>query len=269
MNSKRRTTPNLYLLYERSVQRAKEQVKFLDESFESETGKKAILLREDFCGTFWISTEWIKADPRHRAIALDLDAKPLNYGRKTHLKPLSAEQKSRLEIYKKNVLTPPKKKVDLICACNFSFFSLKTEALLFKYFKAAHDSLTTNGGLMLEMAGGAGFIETGIESKAIRSRELNFRYYWEQKSYDPITQEGHYAIHFKMKDGEKIQNAFQYDWRIWTIKEIKFLMKLAGFRRSVVYWEASDPSGEGTGEYVAMENGDNAHSWMCYVMGIK
>ena len=39
----------------------------------------------------------------------------------------------------------------------------------------------------------------------------------------------------------------------------------AGFKSSAVYWE-TEHKGEGTGEYIRSETGDNAYSWIAYVV---
>ena len=96
-----------------------------------------------------------------------------------------------------------------------------------------------------------------------------YTYYWHQKSFDPINHHGHYAIHFRSPDGVLHKDAFTYDWRVWTIPEVKELMLEAGFKRVAVYWESSDKNGDGTGEYLRTESGDNAYSWIALVVGIK
>ena len=92
-------------------------------------------------------------------------------------------------------------------------------------------------------------------------------YTWHQKSFDPITHDASYGIHFKFKDGKVMKDAFTYDWRLWTIPEVRDAMKEAGFPESCVYWE-TEHKGEGTGEYIRMENGDNAYAWVAYIVGM-
>ena len=115
-----------------------------------------------------------------------------------------------------------------------------------------------------------------------------FLYFWDQKSFDPITRRARYAIHFKIPpksgakskttqsktgakkaiqnvDGVDLKNAFTYDWRLWTIPELRDALADAGFKQNFVYWETSH-KGEGTGEYTRSESGDNAFSWITYIV---
>ena len=57
-------------------------------------------------------------------------------------------------------------------------------------------------------------------------------------------------IHFSFPDGSKIKKAFTYDWRLWTLPEIRELLLEAGFQRATVYWEGTnEETEEGDGEF--------------------
>ncbi|MEK7382149.1 MAG: class I SAM-dependent methyltransferase, partial [Elusimicrobiota bacterium] len=62
----------------------------------------------------------------------------------------------------------------------------------------------------------------------------------EQFGFDPVSGEARFAIHFKPKGRKKIKDVFRYDWRIWTLPEIRDLLAEAGFRKTHVYWEGND-----------------------------
>ena len=47
--------------------------------------------------------------------------------------------------------------------------------------------------------------------------EDDFSYFWDQDTYDPINNFAMFYIHFKRKGEKKIEKAFTYDWRMWTI----------------------------------------------------
>ena len=49
-----------YLLYQRAVQCVEAEIDFVDDTFTKLRGRKAVLLREDFCGTLHTSCEWIR-----------------------------------------------------------------------------------------------------------------------------------------------------------------------------------------------------------------
>ena len=52
---------------------------------------------------------------------------------------------------------------------------------------------------------------------------------WEQVSFDPLTNQCLNKIHFRMDDGKFIEDAFVYDWRLWSPAECCDLLKEVGF----------------------------------------
>lgn len=259
-----------YLYYENSVQTPEEHVKIFDQMFLDLRGKIAMSLKEDFCGTFMISCEWVKSHPKRNSVGVDLDPEPLAYGKKNAFRKLTSEEKSRVTLFKQDVCKPLKNKVDVIGAGNFSFYIFKEREQLRNYFKAALKSLNRDGIFVLEMAGGPGFIIKGREQHTYRVPEIGkYTYYWDQVSYDPVKHHGLYAIHFKDSKGEFHKNVFTYDWRVWTIPEVREIMIEAGFKDTAVYWEPVGRHKEGTGSFVRMESGDNAYAWIAFVVGIR
>jgi len=259
---------NKYELYERSVQTPEVHVEWYSNMYQDAYGKPAKDLREDFCGTFQMSCEWVKRHPENTALGIDLDTEPLSYGKKTHLSKLTPSQKKRVMLLPANVLVPTSPKRDLIIVGNFSFFIFKERSTLLEYFRSCLKSLRPKGAIILEMAGGPGMIATGKEQKTLKiGRKKKFTYIWEQKSFDPVHHDAEYAIHFKFPDGKKMLDAFTYDWRLWTIPEVRDLFIEAGFSKTRIYWE-TEHRGRGTGEYVPMEKGDNAFAWIAYVVAI-
>lgn len=256
-----------YRLYEKSVQSPEYHVRWFDEVFREIRNRNARLLREDFCGTFQLASNWVSLRPSNRAIGLDLDPETIEYGQARNLKKLTAKQRSRLDTRLQNVISVTKPGADMIVACNFSFFIFKTRPMLLKYFRSARKSLSKDGLFILELAGGPGMIESVRERKVFkRGGKWDFTYIWDQKSFDPITHDARYAIHFNLAGGRRINDAFTYDWRLWTIPEVKDALADAGFRDIRVYWE-TDHQGEGTGEYVLTRSADNAWAWIAYVIG--
>jgi len=264
------TLEEKYGIYEISVQDPEEHIRMFNFIHSEVVGRAPRILREDFCGTFWISTEWVKSNSANEAICLDLDSEPLAHGKVFHYKTLNSEQKKRIEILKQNVISVTMKKADIVAACNFSFYIFKERNTLVDYFRKALASLTPGGVFILEMAGGPGFIEKDKERRTVKSDKFGkFQYMWHQKSFNPITHDGLYSINFKFPDGSKVKDAFVYDWRVWTLPEIFDAMRDAGFVDPHVYWEEEDEEGEGTGEYVRTTEGDSSHSWITYAVGVK
>ena len=164
-------------------------------------------------------------------------------------------------------MTSPK--ADVILVGESSFYILQDRETLVRYFKSAKRSLAPGGMFLLEMAGGPGMTARMVERRTVRpEKEGKFVYVWDQKSFDPIQRNAKYSIHFQFPNGKKIRDAFTYDWRIWTIPEVRDALADAGFTKSVVYWETSH-KGEGTGEFLPAEEGDNAFSWIAYVVGLN
>jgi len=275
----KKTSPQIpvdlkYRLYENSVQAPEHDIELFNQMYEDQFKKAASIFREDFSGTFQLSCEWIKFDKRNEAIAVDLSSEVLEYGRKHNLKKLARDQQARLSTEQANVLTPPSRKVDIIAACNFSFYIFKKRQELIRYFKSCYKSFNRNGVLILEMAGGPGFIEAPFREqrsikfeKGPKKGKKWFTYYWQHKTYNPVNCEGLYAIHFRLADGTYFRDVFEYDWRVWSIPEVRECLIEAGFSDSVVYWDLDDDTREIS--YIKTEKPDNDHTWLAYVVGVK
>jgi hypothetical protein len=255
-------------LYELSVQNPGEDAKLyrrmaLQLRPEFATASE-VLMREDFCGTFALSCAWIRLSPRHRALALDLDAPTLEDGRARNLPSLSPEQKKRLTVLQRDVATVTRPRADLIIAGNFSFFYLKSREQAIRYLKHARQSLKPGGLHFLEVAGGPGFLKKMTSRRTITpARGKPFTYHWQQRGYDPVTSEAIYAIHFTLADGTRVRDAFTYDWRLWNIRELRDCMLEAGYRHAHVYWEKEvDPD-----DYELSEKGADDDVWIAYVAG--
>ena len=172
-------------------------------------------------------------DPRNIAIGLDLDPCRLLTG-KNHLSKQPSVRR-RVKPLRKTSVTSPK--ADVVAACNFSFCVFKKRADLIAYFKSVLRSLGRTGILVLEQSGGPGMIQKCKERTSHNEPGLGrFTYVWDQKAFDPITHDAKYAIHFRFPDGRKIENAFEYDWRLWSIPELREAMEEAGFGSTHVYW---------------------------------
>jgi hypothetical protein len=77
-------------------------------------------------------------------------------------------------------------------------------------------------------------------------------------------------IHFVFPDGSKMKDAFRYEWRLWSIPEIRELLVEAGFSKTVVYWEGTDEdSDEGDGDFQPTEIGDADAGWIAYISAEK
>lgn len=266
---KKRSTPvSKFKLYEASVQSPNWQVEYLPQFHTWLTGKAPTSMREDFCGTAKISCEWVKLSVKNRAVGLDLDSKTLAYAKKENVAALSPSEKKRVKLLKQDVLKPTTEKFDWIGAYNFSFYTFHNRKTLVKYFKAARQSLKAKGTLFLEISGGEGFKETLTESRTIKVPNYGtVKCVWQQHQFDPITHVNNYSIHFKLPDGSWINDAFQYHWRIWEIREVREALADAGFKQSVVLWENIEE--DDVDEFLPQENADNRKNWLAYIVAVK
>jgi hypothetical protein len=74
-----------------------------------------------------------------------------------------------------------------------------------------------------------------------------------------------FHIHFEFRDGGGIRRAFTYNWRQWTIAELREILVEAGFRHVDIYWELIDKkSGFGNSIFRRVEHSENAPGWIAF-----
>lgn len=251
-----------YDWYERSVQTPDTEVDFMRKWFKKFHGRWPLTLREDFCGTGAISCDWVKRHTDAVAYSIDLDPEPIEMGKKRHWSKLTPKARTRVKYVEGNVLEDQPFKVDVICAFNFSYFIFKTRPQLLHYFQQVRKGLGKQGMFFVDLFGGPES-QTIIEESRKVGKDLT--YYWDCQSFNPITAECTFAIHFKDKKGKKHQNVFTYDWRLWTLAELRELLAEAGFSKSVAFWEGDDADGGGDGEYEPTEIAENCEAWVSYI----
>lgn len=260
-----------HALYQRSVQSPGVDIVFFEAEFEKYRGRKPLRLREDFCGTALMSTEWCKTDPQRTALGVDLDAATLEWGRANNVAPEGADVARRVKLAQADVRETRLAKSDLTLAMNFSYCVFKTREDLGAYFAAACKSLVRDGVFALEVYG-------GTESMSVMSEEREIRggvtYIWEQEKFCPINHHTLCHISWRFKDRSKITRAFTYDWRLWTLPELIELLLAAGFKQVKTYFERVDgEEGDefltGTGEYEERTEVENQEAWLAYVVALK
>jgi hypothetical protein len=254
-----------YEYYSKAVQSPDDDTEFLETTYKELAKRKPHVLGEDFCAAFSLCCSWVKRNKTHIAHAIDLDPEPLAYGKKNYLPKLSTDQQSRLHTYEANVLSKNLPKADVIAALNFSYFCLKQRSVLKSYIKTCLDRLTPKGILVMDCFGGPACSEPNEHE----TKYPGFSYFWDQDSFNPISHEAMFYIHFKRKGEKRRERVFTYDWRLWSIAELRDIMEEVGFSRSLVYWEGTAKSGEGNGIFTPSETGDDCESWVAYVVGQK
>ena len=269
--AKRRNLPKMadladrHELYEASVQSIAHEVEFLAGAFTELTGRKALTLREDFCGTAAAACEWVRSSRRREAVAVDIDPHVLSWGRDHHVAALKPKQRARVRLVEGDVRTADTGIVDLAVAFNFSWWTFKTRAELLVYFRAVHDALADDGVFVLDIYGGS---DAYVEQEEETDYGL-FTYVWDQHGFDPVSARYICHIHFRFPDGSELPRAFSYDWRLWTMPELRELLAEAGFARSVVYWQGEDEDNEPNGEFTIVERGEADPAWIAYVAAAK
>lgn len=254
-----------YDYYIRSVQAPDHDVVFMRDVYKENRKKAPISMREDFCGTHALSCEWIKLNNKNTAYGVDLDLEPISYGQLHYASKLAPQQRSRLQVHQADVLNPGLPKADIICAMNFSHFIFKERQMMKSYLHNCLTTLNDKGILIMDCFGGPACHKANEEETEHKS----FKYFWEQESYNPITHHAVFHIHYKPKGKPKINKVFTYDWRMWSIAEIREMMLEVGFQKTFVYWEGTTKDGGGDGNFVQSEVGDECYAWVAYIAGLK
>ena len=273
--AKKTVVRDRHLLYSAAVQSVEADLDFFQRIYRTKRGKPFRLLKEDFCGTAALACEWVRRHKENRAIGVDLDRSTLDWGIE-HYVPHLGSSAERLELLCDDVRAVARPRVDVVAALNFSFFVFKTRDDLRVYFKAVRRSLRAGGILFLDTLGGTEAMEDLIERRRIPAEKAfngvkvpAFTYIWEQVSFNPVDHDFQCRIHFKLRDGRKINHAFVYDWRLWTLPELQELMLEAGFAASEVYLEGWDDDEDDTdGIFRRRKRFENQAAWVAYVVGL-
>jgi len=250
-------------LYQESVQDTESEIDFVEETWAELRDRPATLRREDFCGTANTACEWVRRDPAHRAVGIDLDAEVLDWGELNNIAQLDAHQQARIELLQQDVVEALPEPADIVLAMNFSYFLFNTRAAMLEYFRNVREGLVVDGLFFLDAYGGY-----DAPREIEEERECDgFTYIWEQASFNPIDSMMDCRIHYRFPDGSRIEDAFTYRWRLWTLPELRELLGEAGFSQVTVYWEGTDEEkNEGNGIYQPAEVGDADPGWVCYIV---
>ena len=253
-------------LYQFSVQSPEFETKFLQRVYRQLRDQEPRKLREDFCGTALLSCEWVRRVKEGEAQGLDLDLPTLRWGTTHNVAPLGSRRK-RVKLLNRNVLLASGFSPDIVVAFNFSYFVFKTRDLLLQYFSRVHRTLAHGGIFVIDIYGG---LEAQRAQEESTDQDEGFTYVWDQTHYNPITGDYLCDIHFDFPDGTRMKKAFTYDWRLWHLPEVVEILRDAGFRDPVVYWEGTDnDTGGGNGVFRRSIRGDDSISWIAYIAALK
>jgi len=263
-----------YRLYERAVQCPEAEVDFIEQRFLERRGRPARSLAEDFCGTAAVCREWVARHPGNRALGIDNDPGVLAWADRQRRAMLSKAQQARLRLLRADLMEIDtgsterlvQEPVDLVLAMNFSWWLITERAALRQYFQRVRRRLTADGWLLLDAYGGYDAFRVITEEREIDDGEAPaFTYVWDQTDYDPISGLMQCAIHFQFPDGSRVDNAFCYQWRLWTLPELREILTEAGFKDIRIYWQGWTEDGEPDGDFKPVCRADPDAGWICYL----
>ncbi len=262
-----------YALYERAVQCPEAEVDFIAETFRERRGRPARTLVEDFCGSAAVCCEWVRRDSANVATGVDTDADVLAWATRRRLPLLAPEARNRVCLLQADVMsvaagcerTAAHEPADVIVAMNFSWWLIDERPALLGYFRRVRERLARDGLFMLDSYGGYDSFRVITEERPIEDDGPAFTYIWDQTDYDPISGMMQCAIHFAFPDGSRLERAFHYRWRLWTLPELREILTEAGFRTIEVYWQGWDSDGEPDGNFRPVQRGEPDAGWICYL----
>lgn len=251
-----------HVLYQLSVQDPDVEIQFINRVFKKRHKRPPLTLREDFCGTALLCATWIKSNKARTAVGIDLDRRVLAWGTKHNLAPLS-EPGKRIKLLNQDVCAAVPARFDVAVGFNFSYWVFKTRDDLRKYFLSVFRSLKPGSLFFLDCYGGLTGQEQLTERRRVRG---GFTYIWQQATFNPIDHAVMNHIHFQFQNKSKLKRAFSYDWRFWSLPEIREVLSEAGFRTSTVYWEGPGKDGSGDGVFKPRTVVENENAWITYVV---
>lgn len=255
-----------HVLYQQSVQCVEAEIDFVDETFTELRGRKATTLREDFCGTANTSCEWIRRRKKNSAVGVDLDPDVLQWGRENNIGALGKKAIERIRLIEEDVMTVKTDPMDIILAMNFSYWLFMDRKTMKRYFRSVREALVDDGIFFLDAYGGYDSFKVLRE----RTDYDDYTYIWHQASYNPLNGEMQCYIHFRFKDGSKLNKAFSYKWRLWTMPELLELLEESGFKKPTVYLQGFDEeTGEPDGVFLPAEEGEADAGWIAYIVAEK
>jgi len=272
---KKKQMPDVHHLYEASVQGAEVDLDFAGRVFKKKRDRAPVDLREDFCGTAALACEWVRRNKKNRAWGVDIDHPTLDWGLKHNVEHIGTAAE-RLKLICADVRTARTPKVDLVMALNFSYCIFKTRTLLFTYFRKVKNTLNDDGLFVMDLYGGTESIEAKLEPRDVEAftaldgtKVPSFEYTWDQDDYNVINHHCTNYIHFKVPRIGKIEKAFIYEWRLWTLPEVQELLLEAGFTGAEIYLHGWDKDGDSDEIYRRRTHYENALGWVAYIVGIK
>lgn len=258
-----RPSLNRFDLYEHAVQAPALQARFA----RAVHGGSPRALCEDFCGPAAIARAWVTMNERHRGLGVDRDRAPLDHASR-RMREIAPGAARRLVLDRTDVLAT-RARADIILAFNFGVCEIHERARLVRYLRRARSRLRAAGVFIADLYSGPGAWRPGVSRRAIRSPLGRIVYEWEQRTADPLTGHVVNAMHFSLPGRRRLRDAFVYDWRLWSIPDLRDAMMEAGFRGTEVhlsYGRAIDGHGDPLVEAASAEEVP-AGDFVAYITG--
>ncbi len=226
-------------------------------------GSPAMILGDDFCGSSLMSWEWVSLEEGASAVATDRDPEAIAHVR-THPR-VRSRCMSVMDV---------RDEADAICALNYAACELHARRDLVAYLAHARSRLLPGGVFVCDIYGGASAWEEGeFEGEFAGPGGERVIYTWAQESADPTTGMVNNAIHFGVEAGReryRLERAFEYEWRLWSVAELREAMQDAGFARTEVFLrDQHGIDGEGSIICLPAERGDLGESYQVYVAAYR
>ncbi|MBY0113709.1 MAG: hypothetical protein K2Y21_12890 [Phycisphaerales bacterium] len=271
-----RVSPSALDFYELCVTEPRRVVPFL----HAVHGRKPLTLREDFSGSAALARAWAASSKTRKSIAVDADPEPLRRARGARVRAVVAD------------VLRCAARADIIAATNFPVGYCHTRKALSKYLRSARSRLNRHGVLVFDVYGGRDAYSPGKIIQLMRapvqkpwSGEL-VEYTFEQRAADPVTGLVRDVLHFRAwREGKgvaakrasraapdvELTDAFVYDWRLWSLPELRDALSEAGFGAVEVYDRLGDAiDSEGVLHLKPVAAGEELDAnWVVYVVARK
>ncbi|MBM4108390.1 MAG: hypothetical protein FJ255_06185 [Phycisphaerae bacterium] len=222
--------PLRHALYEHCVTDPPRLCRFID----AVHARRPLVLREDFSGTAALARHWAARSPAHRAFAVDSDPRVLRgvaSSPRTTPRPLDARA--------------ARDRADVIAATNFPLGYFHRRPDLVGYLRRVRACLKPRGLFLCDTYGGRdAFTPLKLTARLRGPSGERIEHTWEQRAADPLTGRVIDALHFRVSaPGRRavvLRDAFVYDWRLWSITELRDALADAGFAGVEVYATLGD-----------------------------
>ena len=260
MDAGAKTPPHPLHLYSLAVQHPLAEVAFVEHAWAHYYGdaSEPRLLREDFAGSCAVAAAWVASDPDRQAMAVELDGPTLAWAQQAFDDP-------DLHLVEADVMDVDDPAVQVTLALNFSVLIYHDGSSLQGYLSHALNGLVSGGILIMDVFGGPGVEQPSTQARLVEPNEGGikpFTYLWEQHGRDPWSSRIDCRIHFELADGERLQDAFVYNWRLWDPAQIIQLAHQAGFVQADFWWSApTEP-----GRFQPVQEVPQDQDWVGYVV---